>query len=290
MIKQTASKPFIFFFDVDGTLYDHFDGIQPSAIRTLHTLRDAGHLVCLNTGRAKSFIPDSLTAFPFDGIVAGSGTYVEYQGRLLQEVTFSRPFVQYIYKSFTSHQIPFTLESSCSNHMNALMAEHTLLRFTSVRPKQEVSQSIRHGNDKFLIEDTMSAEAALLPIHKISFYAKEQTLPFLMQELGDKATVTLEKPDAHGYLYTEAIPAGCCKSNGAALLCSYAGIAYDRAVAVGDGSNDIDMIRWADTGIAMGNANTELKELADFICLPISEGGICTIPDYVDSILDKSTY
>ncbi len=49
------------------------------------------------------------------------------------------------------------------------------------------------------------------------------------------------------------------------------------AVAVGDYENDIDMIRAADIGYAVGNAIPALKEIADRVTVPCSEHAIARI-------------
>lgn len=44
--------------------------------------------------------------------------------------------------------------------------------------------------------------------------------------------------------------------------------------AFGDGLNDLEMIRFVGTGVAMGNAVPELKAAADFVTKPVDEEGI----------------
>ena len=45
-------------------------------------------------------------------------------------------------------------------------------------------------------------------------------------------------------------------------------------MAFGDGDNDIEMIKFAHIGVAMGNADNEVKENADFITDSIDHDGI----------------
>jgi hydroxymethylpyrimidine pyrophosphatase-like HAD family hydrolase len=52
------------------------------------------------------------------------------------------------------------------------------------------------------------------------------------------------------------------------------GIAPENCIAFGDGKNDMEMIRWAGIGIAMGNACPELKAAADAVCGATWEDGI----------------
>ena len=52
------------------------------------------------------------------------------------------------------------------------------------------------------------------------------------------------------------------------------GIAIDHVVAFGDAGNDVDMLRLAGTGVAMGNADRECKDAADYVTDDISDEGI----------------
>jgi hydroxymethylpyrimidine pyrophosphatase-like HAD family hydrolase len=47
-------------------------------------------------------------------------------------------------------------------------------------------------------------------------------------------------------------------------------------LAFGDGSNDIEMLRWAGRGVAMGNASDEVKAAADDVTKTIDDGGPAT--------------
>ena len=54
------------------------------------------------------------------------------------------------------------------------------------------------------------------------------------------------------------------------LLC----VEQSDVIAFGDAGNDIDMIRFAGLGIAMGNASDDLKAVADFITATNEEDGV----------------
>jgi Cof subfamily protein (haloacid dehalogenase superfamily) len=57
----------------------------------------------------------------------------------------------------------------------------------------------------------------------------------------------------------------CTKGSALRALCGLYGIDPQETVAVGDGINDLDLIRSAGLGIAMGNAISELKEIATVV-------------------------
>ena len=46
-----------------------------------------------------------------------------------------------------------------------------------------------------------------------------------------------------------------------------------QTIAIGDGGNDIDMIKLCNLGIAMGNAKESLKQVADFVTDDLAHDG-----------------
>ena len=57
-----------------------------------------------------------------------------------------------------------------------------------------------------------------------------------------------------GYGLAEVTGAGVHKAHALAVLCERLGIAASEVVAIGDNRNDVEMLRWAGRGVAMGNA------------------------------------
>jgi hydroxymethylpyrimidine pyrophosphatase-like HAD family hydrolase len=46
-----------------------------------------------------------------------------------------------------------------------------------------------------------------------------------------------------------------------------------RTIALGDGRNDVEMLRWAARGVAMGHADAVVKEAADEVTGSIEDDG-----------------
>lgn len=55
------------------------------------------------------------------------------------------------------------------------------------------------------------------------------------------------------------------------------GIPATRTVAVGDGTNDIDMLRWAARGVAMGHARAMVRDAANEVTGTITEDGALSV-------------
>lgn len=58
------------------------------------------------------------------------------------------------------------------------------------------------------------------------------------------------------------------------FLSHYYGIDRDSIMAIGDNHNDIEMINYASIGVAMGNGEKELKDVADYITTSNNEDGV----------------
>ena len=52
------------------------------------------------------------------------------------------------------------------------------------------------------------------------------------------------------------------------------GISNEEIMAFGDGENDIDMLKFAGVGVAMGNANDRVKRHADYVTDCVDQDGI----------------
>ena len=60
----------------------------------------------------------------------------------------------------------------------------------------------------------------------------------------------------------------------------------DETAVLGDGENDIDMLEFVQTGIAMVNAHDKVKKHADFVTSPVDSNGIeaaLSVPPIVKS-------
>lgn len=74
--------------------------------------------------------------------------------------------------------------------------------------------------------------------------------------------------------YLEVIPRKINKGQGICDICRALGMQSAEVIAFGDAENDIPMLRAAGMGVAMGNANADVKAAADFVTLTNNEDGI----------------
>jgi len=74
--------------------------------------------------------------------------------------------------------------------------------------------------------------------------------------------------------YYEGIIKGENKSNGIKMILKETGISLENSIAIGDSINDISALKTVNLGIAMGNACSELKEIAQYITDDCKHGGV----------------
>lgn len=67
------------------------------------------------------------------------------------------------------------------------------------------------------------------------------------------------------------------KGNALKKLCDYYKISRNEIISIGDNENDISMIKYAGLGVAMGNAELEVKEIADYITSSNEEDGVAKV-------------
>ena len=77
----------------------------------------------------------------------------------------------------------------------------------------------------------------------------------------------------------EFMKKGCSKATGLEKLSKYLNIKKEEIIAIGDAQNDIEMIEYAGVGVAMGNANDEIKNIADFVTKSNEEDGVSYVID-----------
>ncbi|AOM83846.1 Cof-type HAD-IIB family hydrolase [Salisediminibacterium beveridgei] len=104
----------------------------------------------------------------------------------------------------------------------------------------------------------------------------------------NERAAALFKKDAHVIQWDkgfEIVAPGTSKWQAANNLLRAYGIRKEENAAFGDGPNDVEMLRAAGTGVAMGNASAHVKSAADFVTLHHDQDGLA---DYVERYLIRS--
>lgn len=104
--------------------------------------------------------------------------------------------------------------------------------------------------------------------------------PRMEERFGDREHIAKSLP-----YFLEFAKKGVTKGAGLDFLAEHLGFTREQTIAFGDGENDIELVEWAGYGVAVGNAHDRVKELADFVCPPVTEEGVAQVLDaYLDSV------
>ena len=81
--------------------------------------------------------------------------------------------------------------------------------------------------------------------------------------------------------WLDVAPEGVTKASALQSLAARLGTGASRTIAVGDGTNDVEMLRWAGIGAAMGSAPESVKESSDIVTGPVWHDGCAALLDAV---------
>lgn len=107
----------------------------------------------------------------------------------------------------------------------------------------------------------------------------DELLPSIavMRETLDGAMDVVDSGCEDGWGYFDVVQRGVSKATGVSRLMEHWGIAPEEVVAFGDAGNDVDMLRLAGCGYAMGNADKAVRAAADLTCAPCREQGVLKV-------------
>lgn len=110
-------------------------------------------------------------------------------------------------------------------------------------------------------------------IYKIVFMDKPEKIiearKNIPKEIIKKYEVTSSVPE-----YIEFVKKGIKKSVAIKFIMDKFKIKQEEVIAIGDGENDIEMLKFAGLGVAMDNANNYVKENADYITTSNNDDGV----------------
>ncbi len=75
----------------------------------------------------------------------------------------------------------------------------------------------------------------------------------------------------------EVMCSGVSKGRGVEILAAYYNIKREEIICIGDNENDASMIAYAGLGVAMGNADEEIKTMAQYVTASNDEDGVAEV-------------
>lgn len=278
--------PKIIALDIDGTLFDSKGRISQRTLKAIHACTQAGINVVFSTGRDYDSLPLAETdgsGMQYAVTTNGSAIYELGSRKCLWENPMDRKDIFDILSySEKKDMFPFLFIDG-----RGYAEKGKLPVYERVNWPLHLKETTKHN--MHLVDDL--AEYVTKESHDV----QKGAVLFPSSEDGtligwDEAREYLNAmPGVH------AVDGGCdnlefnrvdaTKAAGLQILADMIGICMDETMAIGDSENDLDILRAAGTGIAMGNAPADIKGYADEVTLSNDEDGVAVVLERIASLI-----
>jgi Cof subfamily protein (haloacid dehalogenase superfamily) len=261
-------QPRLVALDIDGTLLKWVEGagvtyeeVPPATYDAVARAREAGAHVVLASGRSPhgmTGIADLLDLHT-DGadplwVVASNGA-----------VVFRYPPIEVVHEE-TFDARP-AVEAVLREHPEALVAVE--------------ERGIGYRVNRHFPDGELSGEMILTEVEELVAQEVSRVIIRDPEATVDDFVDLAARLGLHGTDYVvgwtawlDLSPVGVSKASGLAHVASELGVDREDVLAVGDGRNDIEMLRWAGRGVAMGQAVDEVREAADTVTDTVYDDGL----------------
>ncbi|MDD9147198.1 Cof-type HAD-IIB family hydrolase [Sporolactobacillus sp. CQH2019] len=247
----------IVFFDIDDTLYDQDKKIPESTAEAIEKLQRKGIITAVATGRGPFMFADLRRQLNIHTFVSYNGSYVVHENEPALRNPLSRPILQELEK-----------ESSEIGNRLVFLNEQTMRIDGKKNDRVEKGIASLKLNFPFPEEDPGFYKQHDI-YQALLFYSERDDSSYLRKE----PLNTFRYVRWHPY-GVDVIPNGGSKASGIGSILEKMNLSADEACAFGDGNNDVEMLSFVGTGVAMGNAVAGVKKAADFVTRPVNKDGV----------------
>lgn len=249
--------------DLDDTLLDSRHRISPASIKAIQQVKEQGIYVILATGRMyRAAIPYAQQLGLDLPLITYQGALVKnaFSGDVLYERTIELELALQISDFLEFHQIDY--------HVYANDHLYTQKMIPVLEKHKKVT-----GVEPILMKDIPGMMRQSQPLEIMAVFedntkriGMEQTIK---KTYGEQLHLTRFK-----YNTLEIMDCCATKAHALAAVAARFNICQEEVMAIGDSYNDLPMIKWAGTGVAVSNAHPLVKEAADFVTASNEEEGV----------------
>ncbi|RSK26436.1 HAD family phosphatase [Bacillus sp. HMF5848] len=250
--------------DLDGTLLTDEKKISSRTKETIFKLKEQGHVVCIATGR------------PF----RSSSMYYKELELTSPIVNFNGAFVHHpLDDNWGVYHTPLDL-----NAVKEIVTASEKYNLKNIIA-EIMDEVYFHYHDERLLDIFSFGDPKVTTGDLREILPKDPTSILIHAEESHVDEIRRHLSDVHAELVDhrrwgapwhviEIVRTGMNKAVGLQRLSDHYGIPKERIIAFGDEDNDLEMIEYAGTGVAMGNAIDQLKGIANEITATNEEDGI----------------
>ena len=241
------------FFDIDGTLAAGGYGntyVPDSAKLALRKCREAGHFLCIATGRLQAMAVDYMHELGFRNMVSDGGYGITIEDKFYGITPLPRDLVIALVDECIAKGMPW-----------ALQVDNTTYRVAPDERFREFTHDIYMETRTVPGLDPRSFDK-IYKMYIACLRGEEQQLEHL------RGLPWCRYQDE--YIFVEPTD----KAVGIKRVMDELGADYSDVIVFGDALNDMTMFIDGWTKVAMGNACDEIKERADLITTDVDDDGI----------------
>ena len=249
--------------DVDGTLLDNQHRLSPLTREAVRQSQGLGVTVCLATGKLLASVRQ------LSGALELSGPQIACNGAALMDAATGA--------TIQSWQLEPEIRSAALAVIQRVAPELPVAWYTADAiytdaPRGALDHVLSAYHEPPL-QHVARLDHHLPPALKLLMYGDPTWLETLRDDLakalGDQATVMRTTAD-----FVEIVSHIVSKGRALEALVATLGVTKAETVAIGDGENDISLLRASGVGVAMGNAMPALLRHAQAITASANEDGV----------------
>ena len=259
--------------------------IPPSALTACREARMQGHAIYICSGRPCAIINERILSIGFDGVISSGGAHIEigntakdlpFHGEVIFDVVMDTDIAKRISSFFSERRCGFSLEKNYEVFSNRFLLDYLedcRKQFIGTPKEASYGELIGKIKRRPLIEDL--GDDVYINVNKVVFTGSpDMRFSDVTERFSRDGEIFRGSIKYFGNESGEISPAGINKGSGLKAIADYHGLTLESTIAIGDSDNDSPMIKCAGMGIAMGNADDELKAIAGYVTTPLREDGI----------------
>ncbi|MGG7078748.1 Cof-type HAD-IIB family hydrolase [Clostridium sardiniense] len=250
--------------DMDGTLLDNDHNVSDENKQALIEAIDKGIVIAITTGRLFTSAKHYSDLLGINApIISSNGAYIREKdsSKVIYENTLSLDECLEIYDISKK----YSFETYFNTHNTAISStdfkEDHAYAVTNKLLKDEDKIKFKVAND--LTDILKELDGDVLKSISINRASEDDTE--LLEAKNEFINLNKYEVVSSGLHNFEVMKKGTSKGNAVKQLAKILEITKDEIMCIGDSENDLSMIRFAGTGVAMGNGLDLLKEEADYI-------------------------
>ncbi len=251
--------------DIDGTLVNSKKKITKRTHDALTKIQNEGKTVVIASGRPPQGVMPYARKLGFD---ERGGYILSFNGGRITEVKSGETVYNRIFPNELLKEICNVIKDRRvtinTYRDDIIISSGNMNRYSRV-------ESEIVGMDMKMVDDF--AEYVDFDINKCLLSGEPEDIAELEKILGERYGDRIGVYRSESF-FLELVPLGVDKARSIEILLNSLSRSREECIACGDGYNDITMLEYAGLGVAMGNANDEIKAAADFVTLTNDEDGV----------------